>query len=165
MRIVVLTLTTVLLTACSRAQEPTSDPATTYEVDVQSDSIRARLSDEQAAVLCGGATEPPFTGKYVHHKADGVYRCAACDHILFDSGTKFESGSGWPSFYDMMDAGSVDTRPDRSYGMVRTEIVCGRCGGHLGHVFEDGPNPTGLRYCVNSASLDFVPRDSVATAE
>jgi peptide-methionine (R)-S-oxide reductase len=119
---------------------------------------RAELSPEQYQVLRKAGTERAFTGKYVNNHDDGTYRCAACGNILFDSTTKFESGSGWPSFYEPTVADAVELVEDRSHGMVRTEVRCRRCGGHLGHLFEDGPKPTGERFCMNSASLDFVPR-------
>ena len=107
-----------------------------------------------------GGTERAFTGEYWDSKAKGTYRCAGCGMELFSSDTKFESGSGWPSFYQPMDPDMIDELSDDSYGMVRTEIRCSNCGSHLGHVFPDGPNPTGLRYCVNSASLDLDPEES-----
>lgn len=117
---------------------------------------REQLSAPQYAVLRQQATEPPFTGEYVYNKADGTYRCAACGQELFSSDTKYESGSGWPSFYDVIETGNVELRQDHSHGMVRTEVVCGRCGSHLGHLFDDGPrDKTGLRYCINSLALDF----------
>lgn len=118
---------------------------------------RRRLSPERYAVLREGATEPPFSGELLGVKDDGVFRCAGCGTELFDASTKFESGSGWPSFYDAIDEGRVETRRDTSHGMVRTEILCASCGGHLGHIFPDGPRPTGLRYCVNSLALEFDP--------
>ncbi|MGH8947126.1 MAG: peptide-methionine (R)-S-oxide reductase MsrB [Acidimicrobiia bacterium] len=118
---------------------------------------RVKLDPEQFRVLRQGNTERAFTGKYWDTKTQGVYRCAGCGTELFSSDTKFESGSGWPSFFEPIDPAMVDTDEDRSFGMVRTEIKCANCGGHLGHVFEDGPRPTGLRYCVNSASLDLDP--------
>ncbi|MBW3667409.1 MAG: peptide-methionine (R)-S-oxide reductase MsrB [Actinobacteria bacterium] len=118
---------------------------------------RVKLDPEQFRVLRQGDTERAFTGKYWDTKTKGTYRCAGCGAELFSSDTKFESGSGWPSFYEPTDPDTIDEEEDRSFGMVRTEIKCSNCGGHLGHVFEDGPDPTGLRYCVNSASLELDP--------
>jgi peptide-methionine (R)-S-oxide reductase len=115
------------------------------------------LAPEQYEVLRRKGTEPPFTGKYVYNKDSGMYRCAACGTDLFRSDTKFDSGTGWPSFTEPAVAESVDTHTDTSHGMVRTEVLCRRCGGHLGHVFPDGPGANGLRYCINSCSLDFEP--------
>ena len=121
-----------------------SDVVSTPEKVVKSDAEwREQLTPDQFAVLRKGATEPPWRGQYVDEKGDGIYRCAACGNELFDAGTKFESGSGWPSFTDMVAEGAVETRPDHSHGMVRTEVVCARCGGHLGHVFDDGPAEAG----------------------
>lgn len=113
------------------------------------------LSAEKYRVLRQCGTEAPFSGKYVNHKEDGFYHCAGCGAKLFSSETKYDSGSGWPSFYATIDSTKVVEIVDKSMGMIRTEIKCANCGGHLGHVFNDGPNPTGLRFCVNSASLDF----------
>ena len=116
---------------------------------------RAQLTPEQYHVVRQKGTERAFSGKYNKHKEKGVYHCVACGNELFSSGTKFNSGTGWPSFYAPISADKVTEVRDVSHGMVRTEVVCSRCGGHLGHVFDDGPKPTGLRYCLNSVALDF----------
>jgi len=119
------------------------------------DYWRKKLTREQYEVLRLKGTEAPFTGKFVDHQEDGSYVCVACGNVLFDSSTKYDSHCGWPSFYDVK-KGSVEFRKDTSHGMIRTEITCSRCGGHLGHIFDDGPkDKTGQRYCINSAALDF----------
>jgi peptide-methionine (R)-S-oxide reductase len=117
--------------------------------------LRARLTPEQYHVTQEKGTERAFTGEYWNHKEDGKYHCIVCGELLFDSSTKFDSGCGWPSFYQQVTPEAIDVQGDQSHGMVRDEIVCHKCGAHLGHVFPDGPKPTGLRYCVNSASIKF----------
>lgn len=128
------------------------------EITRTDEEWRAQLSPEQYQVLRKAGTEPPWSGKYVQNHDDGSYSCAACGAELFDSSTKFDSGTGWPSFYEPAVAEAVELIQDRTHGMVRTEVRCRRCGSHLGHVFDDGPQPSGLRYCMNSVALEFQPK-------
>jgi peptide-methionine (R)-S-oxide reductase len=129
------------------------------EIEKSDAEWRKTLTPEQYRIMREKGTERAFTGVYVDNHDKGIYRCAACGEPLFDADTKYDSGSGWPSFFQPLEAGKVDTEEDTTHGMRRTEVMCKKCGAHLGHVFNDGPRPTGLRYCVNSASLEFEKKD------
>lgn len=130
---------------------------TSERIEKTDEEWRQQLTPKQFQVARQAGTEPPFTGKYHDSKDPGVFHCVCCDTPLFNSGEKFDSGTGWPSFWQPVSDDAVATKVDRAHGMVRNEVVCARCDAHLGHVFPDGPPPTGLRYCMNSASLDLKP--------
>ena len=138
----------------------TTDETHTGDLDLSEPALRARLTPEQFVVTQQAGTEPAFTGAYWDTKDAGTYRCVVCETPLFSSDTKYDSGSGWPSFWAALDPEKVTLIEDLSHGMRRVEARCATCGAHLGHVFTDGPRPTGQRFCMNSASLDFVPRSS-----
>ncbi len=152
----------LLFSACGKSQETTfiSPLPDSLQVTKTENEWRKELSDQAYRVLREKGTERAFSGKYYNSKQKGIYLCNACKNPLFSSNTKFSSGTGWPSFYQPIKEEYVGEIADKSYGMVRTEVVCNFCGGHLGHVFEDGPAPTGLRYCINSVSLDFTSNPS-----
>ena len=148
----------LIFTYCN-AQSNKSNRDNEYEIVKTEEEWKEILTPEQYRVIRLKDTELAFTGKYHNSKEKGIYRCAACKNELYSSTTKFDSGSGWPSFYAPISRESIHLEKDYSYGMVREEVVCNRCGGHLGHVFNDGPEPTGLRHCVNSIALEFVPAE------
>lgn len=157
------------LAACAFAGSPASaDDFVSPRKDAvvkTAEEWKAEMTAQEFHVLREKGTERAFTGEFWDHHGDGVYVCGGCGLPLYDSETKFESGTGWPSFWAAVDESAVATETDMAFGMVRTELLCARCGGHLGHVFPDGPKPTGERHCINSVSLDFVPRKKAEKAE
>jgi len=163
MGVFVLILATILYSSCSHSRTINNTEDMTYPNEKTDEEWKSVLAPFQYQVLRESATERPFTGEYYNSRDTGVYYCAGCGDLLFRSDTKFDSGCGWPSFFEPSSEKSIVYKEDSSLGMMRTEVLCGGCGGHLGHVFNDGPTPTGQRYCINSAALKF--EKDVPTAE
>ena len=158
MKVLILIGLALFLASCGRAPEKTTEAPMGDKPFKNESEWQTCLTPEQYRVLRQKGTEAAFTGKYYNHHEDGIYRCAACGNELFRSDEKFDSGTGWPSYVAPIRPGAVRMIQDNSHGMQRTEVVCGRCGSHLGHVFDDGPVPTGQRFCINSVSLDFAKK-------
>lgn len=148
-------LSTLVISGCVHTNKKIEGTVMPEKINKSQEEWKKVLTEEQYKVLREKGTERAFTGKYWDHTEEGIYKCAGCGEILFESDTKFDAGCGWPSFYKPADNKVIDENVDTSHFMVRTEVLCSKCGGHLGHVFNDGPNPTGLRYCINSASIEF----------
>lgn len=166
--LVLLFTSLAVFAACgqrSHSDSPSSPSTMNDTTTFSNEDWKKKLTPEQYRILRECGTERAFTGKFWNHHESGTYVCAGCGEKLFSSETKFESGSGWPSYYAPLSDSAIGESKDRSHGMIRVEIHCAKCGGHLGHVFDDGPQPTGLRYCVNSASLDFEPDADPAKSE
>jgi len=151
--------------ACQSKSETQTMKTENFPVEKTDAQWKSELTSNQYSILRQKGTERPFTGEYNMHFEEGIYNCAGCDAPLFTSDSKFDSHCGWPSFDSGIDSGAILEVSDKTHGMIRTEIVCAKCGGHLGHVFNDGPTETGLRYCVNSGSVDFDPSDKPATED
>ena len=157
MKVILSALASILICASGCAQKTHKNNNEKFAVTKTDAEWKKQLTSIQYEVTRKAGTENPYTGKYWDNHAKGLYKCIDCGQELFTSETKFESGTGWPSFWQPIKKNNVLEITDNTFGMSRTEVLCSRCGGHLGHVFNDGPKPTGLRYCMNSASLDFVP--------